>query len=118
MRIDTSKACAALGIKHPVRFEATGYAGSPTAAAGVSPLDPSVIYINPAEFTRHSDAKMRHIIAHELVHVAQMAKIGDPHKANWLYQRENEQRGYKGNRFEIEANAVAEEIAPLVEVTA
>lgn len=118
MRINAAKAIEKLGINHPVRFVATDFAGTPTAEAGVSPLDPSTILVNPARCARHGARKIAEILAHELVHVRQMQEIGNPSMAAWVYERELEENGYKGNRFEREANELAPLFAPFIEVTA
>jgi len=118
MKIDATAALKRLGIKHAVRFVAVDNAGTATADAGVSPLDPTTVLVNPDRLFRRDEQRIREIIAHELVHVAQMQEIGDPVTAAWAYERENDERGYKGNRFEREANELAPYFAPYIEVTA
>jgi len=118
MTINADRAIAALGIRHPVRFEHEDL-GSPTAA--VNPNDPTVIKVNTLRL--HQDAAEtgwtpEQIIAHELVHVRQMQDIGDPAEAHRLYHWENRVNGYIDNRFEVQADKLAPIVAPLIEVAA
>lgn len=119
MRINADRAIKALGITTPVSFEPTRLPEG--ELGGVNPSRPGVIQYDPAQLldtllTEGYDP--RHNFAHELVHVAQQERIGDPALADRLYRRENAERGYIDNRFEQEADRLADVLAPLVEIAA
>lgn len=61
-------------------------------------------------FVRTAHANDVGLIAHELVHVHQMRRLGGLRFA-WEYWLENRRVGYRRNRFEVEARMVQHTIA-------
>jgi len=119
MTINADRAIAALGIQSPVRFVPERLPEGMVAAA--NPYVPGVVTFDPRQLYeewRDEGVNPCQILAHELVHVRQQQDIGDPDRANWLYGQELRHRGYKGNRFEIEADRIGQRLAGLIEVAA
>lgn len=130
VRINARKAIKRLGIREPVTFRAVDLSGvaraqgipEGEAVAGVHHLEPNTVQIDVGALHRaiHEDGSdPRFIIAHELVHVAQLQEAANPFVAALEYMRETHgsARAYKESQFERQADELGEWIKELVEVT-